>query len=106
MKASGVLHDAVVHCKKLKKNKAGKKTWQNARCVRVTDRTLSDGKKLSVKAGAQHVDRAWRLLKDRLKKNQNLGFEVRICGPRPGNWSSRSDKSISETVQSDLVPVP
>ena len=56
-KLSGVIHDAVVHCKKRVKVK-GKMQWLKPRYTRVVKHKLPGGKKLAVKAGTQHIDRA------------------------------------------------
>lgn len=71
LKLSGVVHDAVVHCKKRVKVN-GKYRWVKPKYTRVTCHKLPGGKKLKVKAGTQHIDRAWRFLKDRLPVNQSL----------------------------------
>eukprot|EP00438_Fugacium_kawagutii_P027388 Skav208435 [mRNA] locus=scaffold1952:79215:80105:+ [translate_table: standard] len=71
LKLSGVVHDAVVHCKKRVKVN-GKHQWVKPKYTRVTCHKLPGGKKLKVKAGTQHIDRAWRFLKDRLPVNQSL----------------------------------
>ena len=63
-KVSGVLHHAVVHCKK--------KTLWAPQYVRVVSHKLPGGKALKVKAGTQHIDRAWRFLKERIRRNQNV----------------------------------
>ena len=71
-KVDGVHHDSVVHCKKLITLKNGKKKWSSLQYVRVVTHRLRDGTQLKVKAGTQHVDRAWRFIKDRLKLNQRV----------------------------------
>ena len=72
-RVKGVLHDAVVHCKKKTLSPCGKKTqWRSPQYVRVVNHKLPNGKTLKVKAGTQHIDRAWRFLKDRLHVNQNV----------------------------------
>lgn len=53
---SGVLHDAMVHCKK-KTVVNGKATWAALQYVRVVSHKLPGGKTLKVKAGKQHIDR-------------------------------------------------
>lgn len=71
LKVSGMVHDAVVHCKKRVKVN-GKFQWLKPKYTRVVKHKLPDGKYLSVKAGAQHIDRAWRFLKDRLPLNHSM----------------------------------
>jgi hypothetical protein len=70
-KVSGVLHDAVVHCKK-KRIIRGKVTWAAPQYVRVTTHKVAKGKILKVKSGTQHIDRAWRFLKKRVRRNQQV----------------------------------
>ena len=53
-KASGVLHDAVVHCK-TKRIVRGKVTWAAPQYVRVTTHKVAKGKILKVKSGTQHI---------------------------------------------------
>ncbi|CAJ1344908.1 unnamed protein product [Effrenium voratum] len=71
-KISGVYHDAVIHCKKLVTQRNGKRVWKAPQYVKVVNHTMRDGTKLKVKAGTQHIDRAWRFIKDRLKRNQKV----------------------------------
>ena len=77
-RVKGVLHDAVVHCKKKTQSPCGKKTqWRSPQYVRVVNHKLPNGKTLKVKAGTQHIDRAWRFLK--------IAFMLtRICVLAPG----------------------
>ncbi|CAE7227747.1 unnamed protein product [Symbiodinium sp. CCMP2592] len=65
-KVAGVLHE------KKRVWKAGKWIWKPPTFVRIAKHTLPDGRRLTVKAGTQVVDRAWRYIKDRLKINQNV----------------------------------
>lgn len=62
-KVPGMVRDAVVHAKK-KVRKGNKTSWKAPQYVRVVSHKLPDGRILKVKAGAQHIDRAWRFLKD------------------------------------------
>ena len=39
--------------------------------VKVVKRKLPTGKSIKVKAGVQHIDRAWKFIKDRLTKGPN-----------------------------------
>ncbi|CAJ1374532.1 unnamed protein product [Effrenium voratum] len=71
LKIDGVVHDSVVHKKKLV-IKNGKRSWKPPTYVKVVSHKLPGGKRLSVKAGTQIIDRAWRFIKDRLKANQNV----------------------------------
>ena len=70
-KIRGVLHDAVVHQKKKKVLRGGKKVWKPPTFVRLAKHKLPNGRKITVKAGTQVIDRAWRFLKERVKINQN-----------------------------------
>ena len=70
-KVPGMVHDAVVHAKK-KVRKGNKTSWKAPQYVRVVSHKLPDGRILKVKAGTQHIDRAWRFLKDRLRRNQHV----------------------------------
>jgi hypothetical protein len=56
----------------LKQKRGGKVTWSSPQYVRFVTYRLPDGKTLKAKAGTQHVDRAWRFLKDRLRRNQRV----------------------------------
>ena len=71
MKLPGVLHDAVVH-KKRRVKVNGKWVEKNPTFVRISKHKLRDGRKVTCKAGTQIVDRARRLIKERLSKNQNI----------------------------------
>ncbi|CAE7247381.1 unnamed protein product [Symbiodinium natans] len=66
-----MLHDAVVH-KKTRVKRGGKWMWLKPTYVKISTHKLPDGRKLKVKAGAQIIDRAWRFIKDRLKRNQQV----------------------------------
>ena len=70
MKVPGMLHDAVVHKKKRVK-RGGKWIWLKPNYVKISTHKLPDGSKLKTKAGTQIIDRAWRFIKERLRKNQN-----------------------------------
>ena len=71
-KVQGVLHDKVVHCKKKVKVR-GKWTWQKPTFVKlVKHKDPTTRKVLKVKAGTQIIDRAWRFMKERLQRNQNV----------------------------------
>ena len=57
---------------------------------------LPNGKTLKVKAGTQHIDRAWRFLKDRLHVNQNVragsrALRVRIRSAEYEYWMRGQD---------------
>ena len=45
---------------------------KNPTFVRISKHKLRDGRKVTCKAGTQIVDRARRLIKERLSKNQNI----------------------------------
>ena len=70
LKLPGMVHDAVVH-KKRKVKKNGKWIWLRPTFVRVAKHKLPDGNTVTCKAGTQIVDRAWKFIKERLKRNQN-----------------------------------
>lgn len=95
LKLPGVVHDSVVHCKKrIKVN--GKYVWVKPKYVKVSARKLPNGKKLQVKAGTQHIDRAWRFLKDRLDLNQFLapgtvGLRAKIRSAQYEYWHRGDD---------------
>ena len=94
-KVKGVLHDAVVHCKK-KQLVKGKAKWAAPQYVRVVSQKLPGGKVLKVKAGTQHIDRAWRFLKDRLRLNQHVkagtkAIRNRIRSAQYEYWHRGSD---------------
>ena len=67
-KIRGVLHDAVIHQKK-RIFHGGKWVWKSPTFVRLAKHKLPNGRKITVKAGTQVIDRAWRFLKDRVKIN-------------------------------------
>ena len=69
-KIRGVLHDAVLHQKK-KVLRGGKMVWKPPTFVRLAKHQLPDGRRITVKAGTQVIDRAWRFMKERVKINQN-----------------------------------
>ena len=80
-KLSGMVHDAVVHCKKHVKVK-GKYQWLKPKYTHVVKHKLPDGRQLSVNAGTQHIDCAWRYLKDRLPLNHSMLSLPSPCAPR------------------------
>ncbi|CAE7252415.1 unnamed protein product, partial [Symbiodinium necroappetens] len=53
------------------KRAPGKKVWKPPTFVRLAKHKLPNGRKITVKAGTQVIDRAWRFLKERVKINQN-----------------------------------
>ena len=69
MKISGVVHDAVTH-KKRRVKRDGKFVWVQPTYVKVSTHTLPGGRRIKTKAGTQIIDRAWRFIKERLKRNQ------------------------------------
>ena len=70
LKLPGVLHDSVVH-KKTRVKVNVKWTWMQPNFVKVVKHFFSTGKSIKVKAGTQHIDRAWKFIKDRLTKGPN-----------------------------------
>eukprot|EP00959_Pyramimonas_sp_CCMP1952_P178991 3741862-Pyramimonas_sp.AAC.1 len=75
MRATGVVHDNVVHCKKRKKI-GGKRVWLKPICSKVVTHKLPGGSAIKVKAGAQIIDRAWRFIGNLIGTRTYL----------PGNW--------------------
>ena len=69
LKVPGMLHDAVAHQKKRIKRGA-KYVWMKPNYVRISTHTLPDGRKIKTKAGTQIIDRAWRFIEERLRRNQ------------------------------------
>ena len=71
LKIEGVIHDRVVHAKKRVKVD-GKFRWLKPHYVKlVKHKVPSTNRTITVKSGAQIIDRAWRFLKDRIIVNQN-----------------------------------
>ena len=68
MKIPGVVHDAVTHKKKRVK-RGGKFVWVQPTYVKVSSHKLPNGRRIKTKAGTQIVDRAWRFIKERLRRN-------------------------------------
>ena len=67
---AGINHDNVVHQKKKVKVK-GVWKWQLPKYVRLVSHSIPGSKKkMTVKAGTQVIDRAWRFLKERIVLNQ------------------------------------
>lgn len=59
LKVPGVLHDHVVHAKKMKVVN-GQRVWTKPTFTRVFVHKLPDGPRLTVRGGTQVIDRAWR----------------------------------------------
>ena len=94
--AYDVVHDAVVRCKKKVQGKGKTTTWTNPQYVRVAHHQLPGGKVLKVKAGTQHIDRAWKFLKERLRLNQHVkagaqAIRRRIRAAQYGYWFRGQD---------------
>ena len=71
MKVAGIIHDNVVHQRKKVKVK-GVWKWQLPKYVRLVSHSIPGSKKkMTVKAGTQVIDRAWRFLKERIVLNQS-----------------------------------
>lgn len=66
IKVPGIIHDNVVHKKKLICVN-GKKKWVKPHYTRVCVHTLPTGKQIKVKAGTQVIDRFWGTLRQGLK---------------------------------------
>lgn len=82
----GVLHDAVVHKKKLKMVN-GKLKWVKPRFTKLVTHITPEGDRLLVKAGTQVVDRAWQFLKKHMRPRSNFpdtpSLTTRL---RSGQW--------------------
>lgn len=94
-KVTGMVHDAVVHCKKKVVIK-GKTTWAAPQYVRVVSHKLPGGRVIKVKAGTQHIDRAWKFLKERLRRNQHVkagtkAIRIRIRSAQYEYWLRGAD---------------
>ena len=86
LKVPGVIHDNIVHKKKLVMVK-GKKTWVKPSFVKVVKHTLPDGKNLHVKAGTQVIDRVWRFLRASLFGNSaSAGSRILHTRIRSAQW--------------------
>eukprot|EP00438_Fugacium_kawagutii_P017962 Skav200462 [mRNA] locus=scaffold5059:65825:76052:- [translate_table: standard] len=89
-KTRGVLHDCGVHCKK-KQVRKGKVKCSAPQYVWVVTHKLPGSKTLKVKAGTQHIDRAWRFIKERIRRNQKIkagtkAIRARIRGAQYEYW--------------------
>ena len=87
MKVPGMLHDAVIHQKKRVK-RAGKWVWKKPTFVKVSSHKLPDGRTIKTKAGTQIIDRAWRFIKERLRRNQRAkaGSSLLALQIRSAQW--------------------
>ena len=87
MKVPGMLHDAVIHQKKRVK-RAGKWVWKKPTFVKVSSHKLPDGRTIKTKAGTQIIDRAWRFIKERLRRNQRAkaGSSLLALQIRSAEW--------------------
>jgi hypothetical protein len=88
LKVPGVIHDNVVHQKKLVIIK-GKKVWLKPRFVKVAVHHLPDkGGKLKVKAGTQIIDRFWSHLRRHLGSNSaRVSSHALRRKVRSGQWT-------------------
>ncbi|CAK0822912.1 unnamed protein product [Prorocentrum cordatum] len=78
MRASGLVHDHVVHCEKRKK--IGRKwVWLKPVHSKVVTHKLPDGSKIRVKAGTQITDRAWRSIRTLIGTRTDLPGSRRIA---------------------------
>ena len=82
-----MLHDAVIHQKKRVK-RAGKWVWKKPTFVKVSSHKLPDGRTIKTKAGTQIIDRAWRFIKERLRRNQRAkaGSSLLALQIRSAQW--------------------
>ena len=65
MKVDGMLHDAVVHCKKTVVIN-GKTVIKKPQYVTLKVHTLKDGTKIKCKGGTQIIDRTWRSIREHI----------------------------------------
>ena len=66
LKVPGVLHDSVRHCKKCVQVR-GRWVWKLPVYTKLTTHATPDGNS-KTKAGTQIIDRAWGVMKSRLKE--------------------------------------
>ena len=84
LSAPGVLHGNAVHMKK-KMKVAGKTPWVKPRYTKLWAHTLPGGKKLTVKAGTQIIDRFWGHVRAYLKHatrkvgSSSLARKIRVA---------------------------
>ncbi|CAE7420610.1 unnamed protein product [Symbiodinium natans] len=72
---------------------SGKYVWKPPTFVRLVKHKLPDGRKITLKAGAQVVDRAWRYIKDRVKQNQHV--KPKFVPPQYEYWHRGKDAWMS-----------
>jgi hypothetical protein len=79
IKVPGIMHDNVVHKKKLMRIN-GKATWVKPHYTRVYVHKLPVGQKVKVKAGTQIIDRFWGTLRQGLKNiSRQPGSARKAC---------------------------
>ena len=85
----GLMHDNVVHMKKMVTIK-GKRTWRNPFYSKNFTHTLPDGSSITVRGGSQVIDRFWRTLRSALVgRSCRVGshaFERRIRSCQWNYW--------------------
>lgn len=86
MKLAGLLHDNVVH-KKKKVIVRGKAVWVKPSYTKIWTHKLPNGKKLTVKAGTQIIDRFWGHLRSYLKHApRQVGSSALARKVRAAQW--------------------
>ena len=102
LKIPGVIHDHIVHKKKLLKTKAGtvvkrhgKPVWVKPKFAKVVTHVLPDGRSLRVKAGTQVIDRFWEHARKYLKgvssKVGSLHLRTRLRHAQFDYWYTGQD---------------
>ena len=94
LKVEGMLHDHVVHQKKLLKDKKGrpikrdgKNIWRKPVYTKFVRHKIPNGKVLKVKAGTQIIDRAWQHFRNFLKcRNCKVGSTSLRTRIRSAQW--------------------
>ena len=87
MRVDGVIHDNVVHQKKpIVVN--GQRTWLKPAFAKTVIHALPGGKRLSVQAGTQIIDRYWRNLRSHLEGHTGkVGSESLRRRVRSSQWT-------------------
>ena len=97
MKIDGVIHDKVIHKKKLMEIK-GKQVWVKPKFTKVFNHTLPGGKKIKVKGGTQIIDRFWSHLRTHLGKRSSppgsRALRRRIRSAQWTYWYKKTDQWI------------
>ncbi|CAK0838110.1 unnamed protein product, partial [Prorocentrum cordatum] len=87
LRVPGVIHDFAVHKKKYR-SVGGKRVLIFPECAELKNRALPSGKHLRVMSGAQIIDRAWRFIRDRMRRGANAEAETKLLATRSGGaWA-------------------